>query len=208
MISHNLGNSRSERIMAHQLTKLGFAALAAATLAACQPHTHASVPVATTYPTSTQQRMQAARHWEVLARDIAEQVAPRATGRRIYVVNRGPRSPFGDGFQSYLIEALVGKGVTTVATPDNALTLQYAVQMIGHPSTRPNGMNYTYYDPGRETDPTQTEVIVTTEIVNAGEYVFKTNDTYYVNTADSQHYVPPARKPVADAAAQRVRVAN
>jgi hypothetical protein len=192
--------------MAHQFTKIGLAALAAATLAACQPHTHASVPVATTYPISTQQRMQAARHWEVLARDIAEQVAPRATGRRIHVVNSGPRSAFGDGFKTYLVEALVEKGVTTVTTPENALTLQYAVQMVNYGSERPDPNNYTYYDPGRETRPTRAELIVTTEIVNAGEYVFKTNDTYYVNLADSQHYVPPVRKPVADATTQRVRV--
>ena len=196
--------------MAHQLTKLGFAALAAATLAACQPHTYSAVPVATTYPITTQQRMQAAHHWDVLAREIADDVAPRAkqSNSKLFVTNKGPRSTFGDGLHSYLVAALVERGITTVTTPENALTLQYSVQLIQQPSKRPDPNNYIYYPPRQEAEPTQTEVIVSADNNKGGEYVFKTNDTYYINTADTGHYAPPVKKPVADAAAQRVRVAN
>jgi hypothetical protein len=196
--------------MAHQLTKFGLAAIAAATLAACQPHSHASVPVATTYPLTTQHRMQAAHHWDVLAREIADDIAPRAkqNSSRLYVTQKGPRSTFSDGLHSFLVAALMERGVTVVTTPENALTLQYSTQVIYQPTQRTDPNNYIYYPPRQETEPTQTECIVTAEIVNGGEYVFKMNETYYINTADTAHYMPPVRKPVADTAAQRVRVAN
>lgn len=196
--------------MAHQLTKLGLAAIAAATLAACQPHTHASVPVATTYPLSTQHRMQAAHHWDVLAREIADDVAPRAKqgNSRLYVTTKGPRTTFSDGLHSFLVAALVERGVTVVTSPENALTLQYSTQIVQQPTKRPDPNNYIYYPPRQETEPTQTECIVTAEIINGGEYVFKMNETYYINTADTGHFTPVSRKPVVDAATQRVRVAN
>ena len=191
----------------------GAAGLAVLALGACAsekepaPPPMAAIPIAIGYPATTQNKMQAAYHWEVLARQIAGQVAPhvKATGKNLHVAVKQPRSPFYDGFRTLIVEALVAEGVNPVTEPGGALVLDYAVQILRHQASR-EGMDVT--GPGG-VKPTPTEVIVTTEIVNGGQYAFKTNDIFYVNADDATaHYYTPPPRPVIPTQARAVRLSN
>jgi len=92
-------------------------------------------PKAVTYPYTTQQLMQAAYHWEVLAQDTASKItaSKEVTGKRLYVVPASPAYPFAEGFHTLLVNELVNQGVTVVEKPEMAaLHVKYDVQLLKH----------------------------------------------------------------------------
>ena len=126
-------------------------------------------------------------------------------------------STFNEAFRDLLITNLVNYGIQTRSTPDDrALTVNYKVQVVYHRGTRirsyfpgtftmlsaailvlreaPEEMialaggglldlvNSAYTDYGHY------EVLITTSIVNAGRYVFRTSDIYYINDDDFWQY--------------------
>ncbi len=103
-------------------------------------------PQPETYPFSTQQKMQAAHHWDVLANDVANQIN-NALIRRGYLetpvyVNHicgdssdcaGSSFPFDEAFNDLLTTQLVNFGVPTLAkNDDSGLVVNYKVQVVYH----------------------------------------------------------------------------
>ncbi len=107
------------------------APLALLVLGACQ----SQVPLASTYDLTYQQKMQAAEHWQVLARDIVEQVALRAApyGYEIAVEREGPSTVFATAFDDMLITQFVQNGFLVRDTVQpGGLLLRYKTQLVTH----------------------------------------------------------------------------
>jgi hypothetical protein len=91
----------------------------------------------TTHSWDTQRKMQAARHWEILADDLAGQVK-KCIKRRddlkwmpVYVVP-GESSPFEEIFHGLLMSELMDRGLAVSQTDENALTMKYSAQLLEH----------------------------------------------------------------------------
>ncbi|MDY6994776.1 MAG: hypothetical protein SVR94_19495, partial [Pseudomonadota bacterium] len=105
---------------------------------------HRPVPLATSYPISTQNKMQAAHHWDVLADHVAGRLAntleltfPNAAVKpALYVCSteEQEKTPFGEAFANLLTTKLVQRGLVVVNSPDssNVLTLNYDMQVLHH----------------------------------------------------------------------------
>lgn len=113
--------------------------LGAAWLSGCFSISTSQVPLATTYPLSNQQKMQAAHHWDVLAAHEARQVLanPRVVGRAL-TVGSETDSPtaFAEVFGSLLTSQLVSKGAYVRTTRENAMSLTWEVQVVEHKAPR------------------------------------------------------------------------
>ncbi len=103
-------------------------------------------PQPETYPFTTQQKMQAAHHWDVLANDVANQVNNELIRRGyletpVYVNHICAESedctraafPFDEAFNDLLTTQLVNFGVPTLAkNDDSGLVVNYKVQVVYH----------------------------------------------------------------------------
>ncbi len=111
----------------------------------------ARIPQSNGYRFSTQHKMQAAHHWDLLAKDVARQVNDELIRQEfletpVYIENICNKAeeeqacvdtPFAKGFNELLTTHLVNFGVPTLAEKDeNALTIEQKVQMIYHKSGR------------------------------------------------------------------------
>jgi len=102
------------------------------TLAGCMTQT----PVPVTYDYSTQQKMQAAHHWDILAQDVARETQKTLThagkqGEPVYVdfVN----SPYGEGFRDFLMTGLVNSGLKILTEKREAsIIVRYKAQLLYH----------------------------------------------------------------------------
>ncbi len=108
-------------------------------------------PKPATYRYSTQQKMQAAYHWDVLAEDVAVQIAETlekwgylnqpvyvrpACGAPTRVCVPHYETPFGEGFHDLLLTQLVNYGLKVSVKPDGALIVTNKVQLVYHRSDR------------------------------------------------------------------------
>lgn len=109
------------------------------------------IPQPTGYPYSSQSKMQAAHHWDVLAGDVAYQVNNDLIERGylldpVYVrhtcglpdsCGAGETFPFDEGFNDLLVSHLVQNGVPTRAVlEEGTLVIEYKVQVLYHASMR------------------------------------------------------------------------
>lgn len=96
-----------------------------------------AVPMATTHSWDTQQKMQAARHWEILAEDLAVQVKKCLAKRDdlnwmpVYVVPK-EGTPFEEIFHGLLMSELTDMGLTVSRKAENALQMAYSAQLLEH----------------------------------------------------------------------------
>lgn len=116
--------------------------LASLMLSGCFYANTSQAPIATTYPYSEQQRMQAAQHWDVLARHEASSILQRerVRNRDLYITEADSAGlhaysggEFGRGFRTLLTSELVSRGanLTTVPTPNSA-NISIDVEVIEH----------------------------------------------------------------------------
>lgn len=108
-------------------------------------------PKPATYRYSTQQKMQAAYHWDVLAEDVAGQITE--TLRKWGYLNQAvyvkpacgaptrecvphPETPFGQGFRDLLLTQLVNYGLKVSTEQDGALVVTNKVQLVYHNADR------------------------------------------------------------------------
>lgn len=133
-------------------------------------------------------------------------------------------STFNEAFRDLLITNLVNYGIQTRSSVDDrSLTVNYKVQVVYHRGTRVRSffpgtftmlsaavlvlreapeellaiaggglldlVNSAYTDYGHY------EILITTSIVNAGRYVFRTSDIYYINDDDFWQYQEAMAQP-------------
>lgn len=104
------------------------------------------------YPYSTQEKMQAALHWDILARDLSNKInnelirsdfletpvfVKETCGTDSEPCLRQTTTEFNEGFRDLLITELVSFGIPTSAVPDGeAITVNYKVQIVHHQTDR------------------------------------------------------------------------
>ncbi|WP_457808238.1 hypothetical protein [Kushneria sp. EE4] len=90
--------------------------------------------MASTWEISEQQRMQAAHHWDVLARNEARNIMAnqRLQGRPLYVFSPQPVTPFARAFHSLLESQLVQHGALVSTQPEGAVIINPTVQVVKH----------------------------------------------------------------------------
>ena len=114
------------------------------------------IPMATSYPVTSQQKMQSAHHWNVLADDVAKRLKqtvditfPNAVVKPslfIKLADRQAKTPFGQGFHSLLTTKLIQQGLAIMANDigyGDSLVLNYNMQVVHHKDRR-----LTYAPPG------------------------------------------------------------
>lgn len=96
------------------------------------------VPMADTYPYSTQRKMQAAHHWDVLAANEAQgMLRSRALrGKALYIDPNGENSTFAQSYQELLTSRLVSQGALVRTAPGNTARVTYDVQTVDHRARR------------------------------------------------------------------------
>lgn len=119
--------------------RAGLALLGALLTAGCAvPYSPA--PVATNFPSTQQDKLQAAAHWGVIARHMTGQLAPslKVNAKRPLYVTSQQSSAFAQGVSSHLVTALVNQGYAVVKVPDaNALRIELDTQVVAFSPKRP-----------------------------------------------------------------------
>ncbi len=91
---------------------------------------------------STQQKWQAAQHWNVLAADLAKDVSSLAAGNdlagKAVYVKTSADSPFDRTFSSLLITELVNNGVTVAYEEKANPVLDWSLIKVRHLAERPS----------------------------------------------------------------------
>lgn len=110
----------------------------AAMLAGCaMPYSEA--PLATNFPTTKQEKVQAAAHWDFIAKDVASRITARlpAEKKPLYFVQKSGGSAFDRAFANMLISSLVANGQTVVKQPAGALSIEVDTQVVRFSENRP-----------------------------------------------------------------------
>jgi hypothetical protein len=122
-------------------------AIAAVLVSAC-----ARIPEPVGYTYTTQEKMQAAHHWNVLAKDLSNRInnelirsdflntsifVKQTCGDDSAPCPKGTTSEFNEGFRDLLITELVNFGIPTSAVPEQeAITVNYKVQLVRYNTNR------------------------------------------------------------------------
>ena len=153
-------------------------------LVGCAPQ----VPVATGYPQTSQQKMQAVQHWDVLAADVARSLSGALAGVNgegttvLYVQPPENLYVFGRAFYNLLITELIQNGFGVSLDPLEAdLEVAYDVQVTAE--SLDIDADYTS---GSIPD---SEVIITTSVVSGNRFVTRISNFYYINANDEGQYV-------------------
>ncbi len=160
-------------------------------LAACA----SEIPLARPdFPAPTQARMMAAYHWEQLAQDVTGQLASQLgrTEQQVYVAPAEPETPFSEAFRNFLVEALYDQGLVAAEPGESVMVMSYDVRTAV----------------GQRGNLRHTDLIVSTQVIDTGEIVFKSNDIFYVNSADVANYVPPPPQPFIETRPRLVRLSR
>jgi len=100
-----------------------------------------SVPPATKFHTGPQKKMQAAKHWDILANDVAKKIKvvidnnPELLSRTVYL-DTDDNSPFGETFKEMLKINLFNVGLTLADNPDNAIHFNYKTKILHYNADR------------------------------------------------------------------------
>jgi len=99
-------------------------------------------PRATTFPYSTQQKMQAAAHWNILAANEAKLISSKLAGSPVIHIScqssgcsdKGVNnSPFAEAYREFLTSHLVNNGASVAIQKEpGAYSLEYHVQVVTH----------------------------------------------------------------------------
>lgn len=112
--------------------KTGATILFGALLAGCAaPYT--PVPVATNFPTSTQDTLRAASHWKAIAADLEQRLVAEMTKgpkRPFHIAEKPDATPFQRVLTSQLITALVNDGYVVARAPAGALKIDIDMQAL------------------------------------------------------------------------------
>ncbi|MCV6613308.1 MAG: hypothetical protein OIF55_21365 [Amphritea sp.] len=114
--------------------KLLVCGVCAGLLSGCFQTNTSQAPLASTYPISEQQKMQAAHHWNVLAEHEAELITQSlpAITKPLYITESAQETPFGRGFSALLTSKLVQQGADIRTRADGAATIRYQVEVLEH----------------------------------------------------------------------------
>jgi hypothetical protein len=176
--------------------KIVFAALIAATLAACETETvpGGTAPFVSRDPIKFQSKVTHAVNWQEMAQRAVTAIpwsGPGADKLPAYVKlgdNVPPDSPFADAYHHFLQEELLKANYPVVQQEADAhIVIDFDIRPLIYPDiTTTNG------------EDTPTEIVVTTRIADREHVHYLKTETIYVKPTDLAQYAPPpAELPVA-----------
>lgn len=119
------------------LTRASTAVLAVLAMAGCAaPYSEA--PLATNFPATQQEKLQAAAHWNAISTDMAEEVMtalPSPLTGNLYV-ETGQASPFTQVLKEQLTTAMVRSGYPVAKHPEGALKVELSTQVVAFSEAR------------------------------------------------------------------------
>lgn len=100
---------------------------------------YSEAPLATNFATTKQQKLQAAAHWNVIASDVAKQIAAGLKNNMppLFVNQSVAKTAFDRAFSNQLISALVGDGFSVQKAPTGALSVEVDTQVVLFSPDRP-----------------------------------------------------------------------
>lgn len=114
------------------------AALGAALLTAGCATPYSEAPLATNFASSKQQKLQAASHWNLISRDVANRLSASLPKDAPVFVNQNiENTPFERAFTGQLITALVQAGHPVMKSPEGALRIGLDTQAVPFAADRP-----------------------------------------------------------------------
>jgi hypothetical protein len=198
------------------MKKLLAATACAAALSACSP-----VPAPQFFPPSQQEVVASAAHWQVMADDFADSLAPAIKGEA-RVVRPLPSTNFSEAFGDMLSSDLVSRHVSLTVLGMAPVHVRYGVELVQNgyamermgPATRlGNSGVWRAQDshaherhlvpPDFPMSGPITEIVVTATVERAGHDLYSMTRTYYVRGTDAQNYLPPPPPPAVHAMAPR-----
>lgn len=178
----------------------------------------AQAPISSGYPLSTQFKMQAMAHWDLLADKVAKNCGAALdhfSGQdaiRVYVAPLGT-TPFAKAYREALLTRLVDYGVPVSFEPAGAAVLEVSLDLVTHRrtlDTTPLGRRRAL-DPGFrqaknsaglyediplvseesgyfDPPPPNSEVQINSALVYGDTYLYRDSSIFYVSSSDSDHY--------------------
>jgi hypothetical protein len=113
-------------------SKIALALVAAAALGGCKTP-YSPAPLATNFPTTKQEKLQAAAHWTAIAGHMEQQLVAelkKSPPRPLYVASPANPSPFQQAINNQLISSLVNDGYVVSRTPAGALQISLDIQAV------------------------------------------------------------------------------
>lgn len=106
----------------------------ASALTGCYQQNTSQAPIASTYPSTYQQKMQAAHHWDVLAGYEATLIAQSLKGRNllVHIPEDELATSFKASYRNLLTSQLVKNNISVSTKPTGALTISYKVDLVEH----------------------------------------------------------------------------
>lgn len=98
---------------------------------------YSQIPMAVSHKQTTQRKMQAAHHWDVLASDTADRVEQAMDDRddlrnRPIFIRPAGETSFSKGFHELLTSQLVSRGLQVSIEEEDVLYLDYRVLLVRH----------------------------------------------------------------------------
>ena len=177
--------------MIHKLLKPAalFCAIAALTGCAVSP-----VPLAEYFQPTYERKVGSAGHWNQVSQEVVEQTVAvllnsgATLDNSVHVPMPVHASDFDRAFHEFMVTGLVRKG-WHVQTPGNimnpVLTLNYRTQVVKHH----DGYGVHLNEPGL------TELVLTTTVTNAGRFISRKSDVYYIQRSDASLFASPYPNP-------------
>jgi hypothetical protein len=124
--------------------KTAMALAAGLVLAGCASR-YTPVPLAATFPTTKQVKLQAAYHWGVIADNIEKRIVAelkKSPPRPVYIFEPPQATPFQHALAAQLTTSLVNDGYTVSRSPAGSLKVEMDVQAVTFTANRPQ---YRYH---------------------------------------------------------------
>ena len=164
-----------------------------ALLSACST-SRFQAPKVSTYPPAWQHRLEAAEHWDVLAREEADRIlkAVKDHTKPIYVEPAGGGdSAFSLAYHEMLLEHLVDGGGILVTQPmTGGVRVSWSTQVLTYLNQdgRPPRPGSCVVTPGNDL-PCDNEVIITTRVTEGHLVVASDTQQFYFKPEDRGHYL-------------------
>lgn len=177
------------------------------------------VPVAENFSLSTQKKLRAPHHWDVIANDIVLETKNALKNdvslqeRAVYIDSAQKNfSHFNYALRNFIISGLVNNGVLVSENKEGSVLVRYETQVVRHSVDRKYSplqsavlVSRNLNERGRSQDygststaltdgPTDSELIVTTSIIDNSSYRMRKSDVYYIDGEDIRLFLPVAKQ--------------
>lgn len=101
-------------------------------LGGCITTPYSETPSATNFPTSSQEKLQAASHWNLISQDLFSKLQQQIAGKvnqPIYI-SADADSPFNQAVTAELITSFVNAGYQVMKSPENTLHIAIDTQVV------------------------------------------------------------------------------